>query len=316
MRVFHLGNIGNVASRLAAEQRRRGHAAFVAMPRRWNPRNYPCDCEYPGDGYVWFNIEMWRHRRWFIDADVVHIHGGILWSQLILRWLRRRTPKAAWVLHYHGNELRLGYGRHHASLADVTLVSTPDLLRWRPQATFLPNPIDRAALLAEMGKGRREGPSDGRLRVGHFPTSRALKGTAIIQEIVATLPNVEFVLCERRPREEQLQLMASCDLVIDQVTPFGAYGLVAIEAMALGKPVVGSYDRASYPPGCPIVSVTPGTLLGELERLIGEGPAAFERLRRLGEQYVARFHSPTRIGDELERAYARALELRAQRRSA
>lgn len=282
------------------------------MPARWNPRHYPCDFAYPGDGYGWFNIEMCRHRRWFYEADVVHIHGGILWSQLVLRWLHRRTPSAAWILHYHGNELRQGYGRYHRSLADLTLVSTPDLLKWRPEAIFLPNPVSREALLAEMGESPPRPKGSAKIRVGHFPTSRALKGTALIVEAIARLPDVEFVLCEGRPRPEQLGLMTSCDIVIDQVTLFGAYGLVAIEAMALGKPVIGSYDRASYPADCPIVAVTPQTLVGELERLISEGRPEFERLGALGEHYVASFHSPTRIGDELERAYTTALTAKRQ----
>ena len=54
--------------------------------------------------------------------------------------------------------------------------------------------------------------------------------------------------------------LAGCDLVVDQLH-MGWYGLLAIETMAEGKPVV-SYVRDDFhghAPGLPVVNATPDT---------------------------------------------------------
>ncbi|MCJ7635029.1 hypothetical protein MUP77_21890 [Candidatus Bathyarchaeota archaeon] len=71
--------------------------------------------------------------------DIIHIHA----YDTLIRWFNRLSRRRV-VLEYHGTDIR---GRklekyRNYRLADLILVSTPDLLEEMPEATYLPNPVD------------------------------------------------------------------------------------------------------------------------------------------------------------------------------
>jgi glycosyltransferase involved in cell wall biosynthesis len=104
-----------------------------------------------------------------------------------------------------------------------------------------------------------------------------------------------------------LSEIARADIVIDQLNS-ATSGVFALEAMALGKPVLLQFDRellAPFARDTPLVAVTAATLPTELEALARDP----ERRRRLGEAgraFVAREHAATTVAGRLEAVYAHA----------
>ncbi len=154
-------------------------------------------------------------------------------------------------------------------------------------------------------------PDPGRVRpvVVHSPTATAAKGTpavlAAVEKARAT-HEVELRLLHQVPRPEVLDALRACDLFLDQFV-VGAYGLAAVEAMALGKPVV-CYLKPSmvarYPPDLPIVNATQDTLAETLARLLDDGPLRHE-LGLRGRSYVERHHDARAAARELLALYGR-----------
>ncbi len=80
-------------------------------------------------------------------------------------------------------------------------------------------------------------PSD-RIRIGHSPTHRAIKGTEVILQVLTRLQAqypIEIVLIENLPYLKALALKKTCDLFVDCIGELG-YGVSALEAMAMGIP--------------------------------------------------------------------------------
>jgi glycosyltransferase involved in cell wall biosynthesis len=95
-----------------------------------------------------------------------------------------------------------------------------------------------------------------------------------------------------------LNEIANSDIVIDQIIMPG-YANFAIESMALGKPVVCNLEmpefrelmtRYSFLNQCPIVSASPETLVGALEKLILDQKLR-DNLGQLGINFSKKFHS-------------------------
>lgn len=196
-------------------------------------------------------------------------------------------------------------------------VSTPDLLDYRPDATWLPTLHDRELWGEEELRHKAENLGlirpHSRPLVVHIPSNSALKGTESIRAALRPL-DAEGVLEYRElvdltPEEVALEV-ACADIVIDQVS-MGLYGVASVEAMALGKPVVAQVGETTRKrileiTGCPvpIVEASPATLTDTLRRLaVDEG----ERLRlgNAGREYVQEVHSQSRVGEILEVALLR-----------
>jgi glycosyltransferase involved in cell wall biosynthesis len=186
--------------------------------------------------------------------------------------------------------------------ADALLVSTPDLLESVPGA----EQVHVAAWLPDyVPRPFRETP---RL-VLHAPTNRLIKGTAHVEaafeRLRARFPGVEFRTVERLPWRELRDLMAECDVLVDQVF-MGWYGMVAVEAMALARPAL-AYLRPDFEPraqGCPLVPITVDTLEAELAALLMDAP----RRRALGEAgraWVERTHDARVVAGRLLELYRR-----------
>jgi glycosyltransferase involved in cell wall biosynthesis len=154
------------------------------------------------------------------------------------------------------------------------------------------------------------------LRVAHAPSHRGVKGTDRVIDAVARLcaegVRIELDLIEGLTHEEALTRYAKCDVLVDQLLA-GWYGGVAVEAMALGKPVVAYIrddDLRLIPPqmreDLPIVRTTCATLEDDL-RALAELPAEdFHALARDSRRFVERWHDPHAIAEGMLRDYHRA----------
>ena len=205
--------------------------------------------------------------------------------------------------------------------ADKIYAFNPDLMRVLPgRAEFLPY----ASVDPDQWKAipPREAPA--RLVVLHAPTDRRIKGTRHIVEAVGRLReeglDFEFKLVEGVANEEAKRLYEGADILVDQLL-LGWYGGLALEFMALGKPVI-SYiretDLAFVPDEMrkeiPTISATPATVYGVLKELLTVRRGELARIGRLGRAYAEKWHDPIRIASRLKAVYEEIISSKKQAR--
>jgi hypothetical protein len=141
----------------------------------------------------------------------------------------------------------------------------------------------------------------------HAPSHKTKKGTEAVLKAVKNLSRTHqfnFKLIHDMPRRKALELIAKCDLFLDQFT-IGAEGLASLEAMALGKPVV-CYIKPSllarYPAELPIVIADQSALQTTIASLLKDGARRHD-LGRQGRQYVEIYHDAREIGSTLVEIY-------------
>ena len=143
----------------------------------------------------------------------------------------------------------------------------------------------------------------------HAPSDRKKKGTQYVIDACAQLP-VDLDIVERLPHEEARKRYARADIVVDQLNA-GWHGVFALEAMALGKPVVvhlkaevvEQAERA-YGVKVPLVPATKDSLVEALRPLV-EKPALRREIGAASRAYVEQVHDIDRIADRLIDLYAR-----------
>lgn len=163
-------------------------------------------------------------------------------------------------------------------------------------------------------------PSGSRpLRIGHFPNHGFFKGTRFVEDAVASLvaegESIELVMISGVPQVEILARMATVDVLVDQLIG-GAFGLTAIEAMALGRPVI-CYLRPGVAlanlENCPVVQADPDTIKDVLRRLAREREALAEIGAR-SRDYVVRNYSIDVFARRLASLYVETAALSSGRR--
>jgi glycosyltransferase involved in cell wall biosynthesis len=142
----------------------------------------------------------------------------------------------------------------------------------------------------------------------HAPSSRAKKGTEGIVAACREL-DVELEIVEGLDHREAFERYRRADVIVDQLHA-GWYGIFAMEAMALGKPVITFlHDEAvrtteeAFGVDVPIVNATPETLAGVLRPLV-ESAEERQRVGRLSRAYVEEVHDLERMTDRLLALYA------------
>jgi glycosyltransferase involved in cell wall biosynthesis len=237
------------------------------------------------------------------QTDVFHFYFGLTLIPKSLQFPLLRAARKKSVFHWLGSDIRgkrpneLAYGRR----ADAQIVGSYDAARWVPEAHVVPPGLD-------LREYTPRPPSDAeRPLVVHAPSSRARKGTAHVIEACAQLP-VELDIVEGLPHEEARERYARADLVVDQLNA-GWHGVFALEAMALGKPVVGYLkpdvvERSAEAFGAevPIVRATADTLADALRPLV-EDAVLRRRLGTKGRAYVEQVHDIDRVADRLLAIY-------------
>ncbi len=154
-------------------------------------------------------------------------------------------------------------------------------------------------------KGYQEGTG---LRILHAPNHPKIKGTDALIRATELLKSegldLELILLRGVPNSEIRRAMADVDLVADQFV-IGSYGLFAIEAMAMGKPVlcylredlVELYVKAAVitEDELPLIN----TDLLDIASKIRWAYDNREKLRQIGNkgrEFVTKYHSTERIG--------------------
>ncbi|WP_134684423.1 glycosyltransferase [Brevibacillus migulae] len=239
------------------------------------------------------------------DYDIFHYHFG---SSLFedLRDVKELSGKGKkFVMHHWGNDVRI---KEKASILSQYLLDPcnplpdhmmmerlkrnsewihtviiqdfemyPYVKDYYPNIHVLPLLFDVAGTVPFYPQADKQKPL-----IIHAPTQSSFKGTASVEETLSKLQQDGFAFdykrIEKISNEEALAIYKKADLVIDQLL-VGSYGLFAVEAMALGKPVV-SYIREdlwhTFPPNLPIVSANPDTFYQVLAPLLTDAAKRYE----------------------------------------
>lgn len=152
------------------------------------------------------------------------------------------------------------------------------------------------------------GERDRPVRIAHAPTSRGYKGSSYVLAAFEALQeqcDIEVLLVEGVGHAQAKEIYRSADIIVDQLLS-GQYGLLAIEGMAMGKPVVSFINdmmRDFYPDSLPIVVADRHSIEGVLLRLIQDRDALGE-LGAAGREYVKLYHDVSRMIPRLEEIYS------------
>ena len=112
------------------------------------------------------------------------------------------------------------------------------------------------------------------------------------------------------PHADAVRAYAQADILVDQLL-VGWYGGIAVEFMALGKPVVcfvaeewtDRYAPAGMMADLPIVRAGPESLAGVLRGSSSRPRAELAELGRCGRAFVERWHDPLQLAARLRDAY-------------
>ncbi|WP_203137753.1 hypothetical protein [Microbacterium sp. JZ31] len=174
-------------------------------------------------------------------------------------------------------------------------VSTPDLLDFLPEATWLPVVVDPEPWrrVATRPPLERERPL-----VVHAPSRRGLKGSEAIGPALRALDS-EGLIAYREvtgvPAEQMPRLYGDADIVLDHFV-MGGYGVAGCEAMASGRLVLAHVSerhrevvRAAAGMDLPVVEARVGDI-GDVIRTILADRDRYRALAARGPEFVARLH--------------------------
>jgi hypothetical protein len=289
LRVIHAPvEIAGLASASAYGLRELGvHAQSVAPPHQFDYMIAPDVVLPPGR-----LARLARVGPTLARCDVIHLHFGLSFLQdrfggADARALRRLGKRV--VMEFHGDDVRLPSveGRRNPYyVSDGTANEEQALARMRRWSDitsghaivsdhalddFLAPHFQHIHAVGQRVDTRRYAAAPPRAAastpvVVHAPSNPAVKGTELLRQAVNALrrDGLRFQYVEVRglSQREALRIYAKADLVVDQLR-LGSYGIFAVEAMSLAKPVL-CYIRPAivptYPADLPVINTNPDTL--------------------------------------------------------
>jgi glycosyltransferase involved in cell wall biosynthesis len=309
MKILHIRNIANVAYNLSIQQKKANNRVVILdITENYTGEKVDISLDLP----MKYPKKDLFNRFWILstnllqiiqngDFDIFHLHdAGIFPKDMDIPLLFKRCGKV--VVHWHGSKLR-DYKRTFGSkYADAEIVSTPDLLKNAPEATWIPNCIPWHGL----DKIDRD---DEKIVIGHAPTDRELKGTKYFIQAMNQLKkenlNVECLLIENKSHMEALRLLQTCDVVVDSVG-LGWYGVLTNEVQQMGIPCCVTIkpeleQLINGPSG--IVNVSPENLHQELRELVLDQSLRI-KLGKEGKNYVNLVHNTEKIVEKIQVIYS------------
>jgi len=331
MRIAEINDVASVATELARGLRARGHEADLIQPRLIGG-GLPVLVKpvvSPLRALDWAGIVR-RVRR--DRYDLLHIH----YAYLGVLGIAARRP---YILHAHGADV---WGltpftrwptKQALERAAHVFYSTPDLephaKRYRPDAEFLPNPIDWrvfeplapaadstavyiACALDDL-KGAPRILDACRILQARRPEIRitAVSGGERTAEF-ASLPNITFI--PRQQRVDLPRVIARHGVVIGQVN-LGAVGMAELEAMSCARPVVSHFVfNAAYPEPAPFAPASSPEEIAASVIRFADDPATRAAIGEAGRAWVRRYHDLDVIAGRVEEVALAALERRKAKR--
>lgn len=234
----------------------------------------------------------------------MHFHGcDIRDSKSVIEKYAISPCMTCWPMQCSPNRnLARTTAQKHASRV---FVSTPDLIEFVNGAIWLPQAIDAADIYAAVAGSPGYQSDPNRIVVAHAPSSTTIKGSTYVEKAVATLQTagvpIELKLLTRMSHTDVIKAVQQSDIFIDQLL-IGSYGVAALEAMILRKPVI-VYIRDDlvkyFGADAPMISANPTNLVEVLYDLTMRRRADWGDLGARGEAYVARTHAIDVISNRL-----------------
>ncbi|MGA1822296.1 MAG: hypothetical protein ACMUIG_07200 [Thermoplasmatota archaeon] len=301
MRILHVNNQASVAYMISRAQRKLGHESdLLAVPAA---SRMPPDFPEPTVKKLFLRL-----IKLLPKYDLIHVHGGIGISGIGLSPFRAAGKR--FFVHYHGSELREGIQTSFHPLAERIFVSTPDLLRYGGnlggrELIHIPNPVSTEGAAKVDWKQRIDRISgSGPVVISHLPSIRSVKGTENVIRGVGKANSrgaeYELRIIEGRSVEEAMKELSESDICIDWMSPdYDIHGVVSVEAMIRGIPVICNIDRKMYPEDLPIIISKPEDLPDVLTD-VWKRRAELPSIGSMSVDYAMRTHHPDRVAGMIE----------------
>ena len=260
-----------------------------------------------------------------VKSDVYHVH-------YLLQdcYIAAKLGKKPLIGHAHGSDLRSSLNhplwgrivRYNLKKCDKVLVSTPDILgiakKFREDAEYLPNPVDTELfypkpLAKHGGKKKVLIASDSNWNVkGTDIVIRALSKIKDKVEVSIIAYGVDFKktlslayslglhlnILPKIPHKKLNQYYWDADVVVDRFK-LGSLGLVSLEAIACGRPVI-AYVSSKYPEykDFPLKDVSTKE---DVARAVSDADA---KLWQKEYAYLGKHHKTENVVEKLLRIYS------------
>ncbi|PKR86804.1 glycosyltransferase [Heyndrickxia camelliae] len=282
--------------------------------------NYQSDYTWPLIGYRSSPLLNNKQRKLAEDIlpnfDLFHFHFGTSmtfdYSDLPLYRQNNKTV----IMHHWGSDIRLLskalelnpyslvknqdeiqiQNRLNILTENISHCIVPDMELYQYVKNYyenvyvIPSMINVDSYVPSIQKQSSHSP----LLIVHAPTSPFIKGTPYILKAIETLKcdyQFDFQLIQGMSHTDAKKLYQKADLIIDQLH-IGSYGLLAVEAMAMGKPVIcwiSPFMREHYPSDLPIISANPDTITNVLENIL-KNQDLLQELGLKGRKYIEKHH--------------------------
>lgn len=251
-------------------------------------RRIPIFVHYQGDDAVQGDVSL----RIFDDSIAAHV-DNLYYSPASDSIKRKR------ILWFDG-------------FAQEIFCVSPDMKWFLPERTkFVPYACTNILALTP----RYKDPAD-TLKISHAPSDRGVKGTeflvSAVQQLQANGYAVELEILENLSHAEVLERIGDCDIFVDQLH-HGWYGGVAVEAMALGKPVIcfiREKDLVHVPnlmaQELPIIRSSPLEIYNTLASLQTRSRTSLRDLGYRSRIFVESWHDANLITNEILEYYKRS----------
>ena len=194
--------------------------------------------------------------------------------------------------------------------ADLIYALNPDLLNVLPEGSqFLPYAsVDPRVWTPHFVNDMPHVP-----HLVHAPSHRLAKGTRFLVSAVERLKaegvRFHFSLVEGLSNAEAKKIYEKADIVVDQLLA-GWYGGLAVEMMALGKPVISYLNESDmhYLPNgmyndIPIINANPSSIYSVLKDWLTVHKSKLNARGMMGRAYVEKWHDPVKIATKVKSDY-------------
>jgi glycosyltransferase involved in cell wall biosynthesis len=161
-------------------------------------------------------------------------------------------------------------------------------------ATILNGDFNYLYLLLELEKYEPKFEVNKKVKIIHAPSDDGIKGTSYVIQAIEKLKrenvDFDFELLRNKSHNKLMESIRNADILIDQMTA-GWYGLISVEAMALGKTTVCflNDELYKYIADIPIINLNPDNLTEGLKKLISEREK-LQEYGKAGRKFVEKYH--------------------------
>jgi hypothetical protein len=192
-------------------------------------------------------------------------------------------------------------------LCDKVFFLNPELGHYIPNGTFLPYAnVDVENIEMVLPDSNHKRPL-----ILHAPSDATIKGTQQIESALCALKNkynFDYIQVKNVPHKEAILLYQKADLILDQLL-LGWYGGFAVEAMAMGKPVlcnIRDADLKFIPEqmvlDMPILRIDPENIIAQIEQILNQRDR-WVAWGKASREYVFKWHNPFLIAKAMIQAY-------------